>query len=302
MNELGNYIRDIRGKKSLREAAKEIGISHTYLDTIEKGYDKRSKKPIKPTVETLRLISNTYNVSFKDLMLKAGYISHHDINPNDEVKKSAMNIVSEYPHLQYNSTGKKNSFFSNEEMKNYFDSVEKDFNEDFKFRFLEDDLIQLKNTLKSYRENPNKEYFIDDAVERYLDRFINDLFLRDKLPILENIKPGTRLLEESNIIDYKFLPSPLKNGVVFLYRVPHDDFFERRIRKGDLLVIDGETDTYVNKDIILVIEDDSNLSLKELIVVSSEEVYLSQPNSERIRLTDNYFIAGKVINVIFEPN
>jgi len=44
MNELGKYLKELRGEKSLREAAKQIGISHTYLDTIEKGFDKRSKK------------------------------------------------------------------------------------------------------------------------------------------------------------------------------------------------------------------------------------------------------------------
>ncbi|KKI91366.1 hypothetical protein WQ54_15190 [Bacillus sp. SA1-12] len=51
-----------------------MGISHTYLDTIEKGFDKRSGKQVKPTPETLELISNAYKYPYEDLMVIAGYI------------------------------------------------------------------------------------------------------------------------------------------------------------------------------------------------------------------------------------
>ncbi len=61
---LNEIIRELRGKESLRDASKRIGISHTYLDTIEKGHDKRSGKPINPTPETLKLISKAYNYPY----------------------------------------------------------------------------------------------------------------------------------------------------------------------------------------------------------------------------------------------
>ena len=38
-NALGKAIRKARGDLSLRDYAKKIGISHTHLDSIEKGYD-----------------------------------------------------------------------------------------------------------------------------------------------------------------------------------------------------------------------------------------------------------------------
>lgn len=85
METLGQYIKNLRGKMSLRDAANNIGISHTYLDTIEKGFDKRSKKPVKPTPETLKLISEAYLCSYEDLMVKAGYI---------EPSKSSENTLS----------------------------------------------------------------------------------------------------------------------------------------------------------------------------------------------------------------
>ncbi len=71
---LNEIIRELRGKESLRDASKRIGISHTYLDTIEKGHDKRSGKPVNPTPETLKLISKAYRYPYKDLMIAAGYI------------------------------------------------------------------------------------------------------------------------------------------------------------------------------------------------------------------------------------
>lgn len=74
MNKLGNLLRELRGKESLRDASKRIGISHTYLDTIEKGFDKRSGSPVKPTPETLELISKAYNFPYNDLMSIAGYL------------------------------------------------------------------------------------------------------------------------------------------------------------------------------------------------------------------------------------
>lgn len=74
MSTLGEFIKELRGKESLRDASKRIGISHTYLDTIEKGFDKRSGKHVNPTPETLKLISKAYNCNYKELMQLAGYL------------------------------------------------------------------------------------------------------------------------------------------------------------------------------------------------------------------------------------
>ncbi len=43
---------------SLRQFAKRCGnISHTQIDSIERGVDPRTGKPVKPTVETLAKIA-----------------------------------------------------------------------------------------------------------------------------------------------------------------------------------------------------------------------------------------------------
>lgn len=62
-----------RGEMSIREAARLIGISHSYLIRLEKGIDPRSGAPISPTPETLRLISKAYNIEYETLMIAAGH-------------------------------------------------------------------------------------------------------------------------------------------------------------------------------------------------------------------------------------
>lgn len=61
---------------SLRAAAQLIGISHSYLDTLEKGKDSRTNAPLNPTPETLKLVSKAYDIDYEHLMKIAGYIEN----------------------------------------------------------------------------------------------------------------------------------------------------------------------------------------------------------------------------------
>lgn len=85
MENLSALLMKLRGDLSIREASKRIGISHTYLDTLEKGFDKRSGNFTKPTPETLKLISNAYNYPYEDLMFVAGYISDYSLTSKDQL-------------------------------------------------------------------------------------------------------------------------------------------------------------------------------------------------------------------------
>jgi len=86
LNTLGNLLKELRGKESLRDASKRIGISHTYLDTLEKGVDKRSGSIVKPSPETLKMIAEAYNYGYEELMVKAGYIETEEIK-SEHIKK-----------------------------------------------------------------------------------------------------------------------------------------------------------------------------------------------------------------------
>lgn len=58
IDKLSEFVRKKRGNLSLREFAQQCdGISHTQIDSIERGVDPRTGKPVRPTIETLSKIS-----------------------------------------------------------------------------------------------------------------------------------------------------------------------------------------------------------------------------------------------------
>ena len=61
-NEIGKRVRSLRGDLSLRVFAEKCGISHTVLDTIEKGIDFRTGKPTQTKTTTLLKIAKASNV------------------------------------------------------------------------------------------------------------------------------------------------------------------------------------------------------------------------------------------------
>ncbi|UXR32411.1 helix-turn-helix domain-containing protein [Staphylococcus simulans] len=80
MNKFGRKIKELRGKQSIREASQNIGISHTYLDSLEKGVDPRTGKERKPTIEVINKISLYYDYSFEELVELANiFVSINDL-------------------------------------------------------------------------------------------------------------------------------------------------------------------------------------------------------------------------------
>ncbi|WP_188065942.1 helix-turn-helix domain-containing protein [Brevibacillus brevis] len=75
MNKLGDLLVRLRGKETLRDASKRIGISHTYLSLLEKGIDPRTGKTIRPTADTLKLIAKAYQYDYEQLLKVAGILS-----------------------------------------------------------------------------------------------------------------------------------------------------------------------------------------------------------------------------------
>lgn len=67
-NMLGDFLREKRGDNSLRDFAKKLDISHTYLDNIEKGYDNRTRKPLRITVDTLSKIAKALDEPVEKLV------------------------------------------------------------------------------------------------------------------------------------------------------------------------------------------------------------------------------------------
>ena len=80
MNYIGEFIKNYRGDMSLREFADKCGISHTHLDSIEKGFDPRTGKPVRVTVETLKKIASAMNMSVNDLLIQSGDVKLEELN------------------------------------------------------------------------------------------------------------------------------------------------------------------------------------------------------------------------------
>jgi transcriptional regulator with XRE-family HTH domain len=69
--ELGEFLRELRGKKSLRDVSKITGLSHTYIRDVENG-KSRQNIAFKPKAETLYKLAKAYNYNFIDLMKISG--------------------------------------------------------------------------------------------------------------------------------------------------------------------------------------------------------------------------------------
>ncbi|WP_429842773.1 helix-turn-helix domain-containing protein [Brevibacillus sp. FIR094] len=75
MNKLGDLLIQLRGKETLRDASKRIGVSHTYLSLLEKGIDPRTGKTIRPTADTLKLLAKAYQYDYQQLLKVAGILN-----------------------------------------------------------------------------------------------------------------------------------------------------------------------------------------------------------------------------------
>lgn len=69
-NNLGEFVKERRQSMgmSLREFASLCGVSHTHIDSIEKGYDVRSGRTVNLTSSTIRKIASALGVKEVELM------------------------------------------------------------------------------------------------------------------------------------------------------------------------------------------------------------------------------------------
>lgn len=100
MNLLGDYIKKYRAEHnlSLRQFARICDISHTHIDSIERGVDPRTGKVVKITNETILKIAKAIDVKPDFLFnLSIGIdsskeekefeiLAAHKASPNKEVK------------------------------------------------------------------------------------------------------------------------------------------------------------------------------------------------------------------------
>lgn len=93
MNKLGELLKELRGKRSLREIAELTELSHTYISDIEKGYRRGTKKVIHPSPETLKRLAEAYNYSYEKLMKVAGYLDENGEIHSQSPSKDEFDIA-----------------------------------------------------------------------------------------------------------------------------------------------------------------------------------------------------------------
>lgn len=116
VSNIGQLLREIRGKDSLRKAGEKTGISHNYLSIIEKGVDPRSGAPVKPSPDTLKAFSLGYNYPYTDLMKIAGYLDKEELEQEeDDVMYNAKGyegimkeVALKYPDVDLSDPGIRN--------------------------------------------------------------------------------------------------------------------------------------------------------------------------------------------------
>ena len=81
----GHFLKSLREKQrmSLRDAERESGVSNAYIAQIEKG----DRPPPKP--EILKKLSRAYNVTVRELFLRAGYLDEPEVTATEEERIEA---------------------------------------------------------------------------------------------------------------------------------------------------------------------------------------------------------------------
>lgn len=63
-----NYRNSFSPKMSQRDFAKKCGLSHTYIAALEKNIDPRTNKPIAPTLDTVKYVSQGIGISIEEIL------------------------------------------------------------------------------------------------------------------------------------------------------------------------------------------------------------------------------------------
>ncbi|MEY9972312.1 transcriptional regulator with XRE-family HTH domain [Lysinibacillus sp. RC46] len=78
---LGELLKELRGDEALRDAAKRMDITYSYLAMLERGKDRRTGNPIKPTPETLQRIANAYKCDYLKMVEMVDFSIYPSYNP-----------------------------------------------------------------------------------------------------------------------------------------------------------------------------------------------------------------------------
>ncbi|CAM3603522.1 helix-turn-helix domain-containing protein [Erysipelothrix urinaevulpis] len=142
-NLFGKKLKELRGDMSLREFSDLIGISHTYLSSLEKGVSPRTGKPVNITADTVITISKNLNIDSSELfnlMIK-------DSSQKDHFDENEITYMEEIPSA---------TFLKPEESDNKYG----DHNKNLEYFSDKPELLEL---YKDIHESENLQLLFDTA-------------------------------------------------------------------------------------------------------------------------------------------
>ena len=81
----GHFLKSLRDRQrmSLRDVEKASGVSNAYIAQLEKG-DRPAPSP-----DILKKLARAYNVTVRELLLRAGYLDEPEVNATEEERIEA---------------------------------------------------------------------------------------------------------------------------------------------------------------------------------------------------------------------
>jgi len=81
----GYFLKSLRDKQrmSLRDVEKESGVSNAYIAQMEKG-DRPAPSP-----DILKKLARAYNVTVRELLMRAGYLDEPEVTATEEERVEA---------------------------------------------------------------------------------------------------------------------------------------------------------------------------------------------------------------------
>lgn len=81
-NNIGDFVKKERQKRDMsqREFALLLGLSHSYVNKLEGGFDQRSGKMLRPTLDTMSHMAKALNMQLDDLLFQVGYLESNVYN------------------------------------------------------------------------------------------------------------------------------------------------------------------------------------------------------------------------------
>ena len=81
----GYFLKNLRDRQrmSLRDVERESGVSNAYIAQLEKG-----DRPA-PSADILKKLARAYNVTVRELLLRAGYLDEPEVSATEEERIEA---------------------------------------------------------------------------------------------------------------------------------------------------------------------------------------------------------------------